>query len=293
MKLKEILEKTAGFFREKGFPSARLDAELLLSFGLGIERIRLYIDFDRPVTEDELTRCRDLVRRRIQGEPVAYILGKKDFYNLTFSVGPGVLIPRPETEHLVEIALNHARALGDREIHVVDLGCGSGCIGISFLKNHSAARVLALDASGEALAYARGNRDRLLGAEAGVSFIEGDASSVGVRDRALREAGFDGIDILLANPPYIAEGDPRVEADVKTFEPSSALFAPDNGLGALKAWSREWVSRVNPGGLVAMEMGLDQGAEMQSHFREMGLDQVKIIKDLSGHDRIIQGVRHG
>lgn len=294
MKLKEILEKTTGFFREKGSSSARLDAELLLSFGLGIERIRLYIDFERPITDDETVRLRELVRRRGLGEPVAYIVGKKDFFNHSFEVGPGVLIPRPETEHLVENALTHAKSYGEQSFNVVDLGCGSGCIGLSVLLGAPQSRLIAVDASPAAIAFARKNAERLLPEGAArILFVEGDASSASTMEHALKQASFDGVDVLLANPPYIASDDSRVETNVKKFEPESALFAPEKGLAALKTWSSLWVSSLNPGGLMAMEMGLDQGPEMLAHFRDLGLGDVKVVKDLSGHDRIIQGVRHG
>ena len=125
MKLKEILERTTTFFKDKKFPSPRLDAELLIAHGLKIERIQLYLRFDQPMAEEELVLLRELVRRRGQGEPVAYILGYRDFYKFRFAVSPVVLIPRPETEHVVEEALSWAKDNGPIN-GIVDLGCGSG-----------------------------------------------------------------------------------------------------------------------------------------------------------------------
>lgn len=292
MKLKDMLEKTAGFFRDKGFPSARLDAELLLSSALGIERIRLYLDFERPVSEEETVRARELVRRRGQGEPVAYILGRKDFFGLTFEVGAGVLIPRPETEHLVENALEHAKSFGDRDVAIVDLGAGSGCAGLSFLKSLPRARAVLVDMSPEALAFTKRNAESL-GVADRVIVLEGDAASPATRDEALRALGVPAFDVVIANPPYIAGDDPRVEPDVRKFEPAVALFAEDRGLAALKSWSGTWAESLTPAGLIAMEMGTDQGPAMKEHFQGLGLDGVGVIRDYAGHDRIIRGVRHG
>ncbi|MBX2988055.1 MAG: peptide chain release factor N(5)-glutamine methyltransferase [Bdellovibrionaceae bacterium] len=291
MKLKDVLEKTAGFFREKGSPSPRLDAEILLAFGLNIERIRLYIDFDRPLTEDELAGLRELVRRRAQGEPVAYITGHKDFFGAVFEVTPDVLIPRPETEQIVEEGLEWLKKNAIAEARVVDLGCGSGCVGLSVLKNDPTARLLAVDISAGALSVARRNAERL-GVQDRAVFLEADASKKESAAAALSEAGFEKIDLLLANPPYIDPKDPRVEDGVKRFEPEAALFAGDQGLAALKTWSRIWSPFLASPGLCLMEMGLDQGPSMKDIYSGL-FTEAAVLKDLAGHDRVIKGVRHG
>lgn len=293
MKLKDVLDKTAGFFRDKGFPTARLDAELLLAHGLGVERIRLYLDFDRPLSEQELTKLRELVRRRGLGEPVAYLIGKKDFFNQTFDVVPGVLIPRPETEHLVELALEHAKTMARMDPRIVDLGCGTGCIGLSMLKELPGARVIALDKNPVALRCASENAAKL-GVADRFQVFEADAGSADMAAKILGETGFGEIDLLLANPPYIDPADTRVEPHVKTFEPAEALFAGDQGLAALREWSAAWKPFLSEGGLLAMEMGEGQGALLRKHLEELGgLTTVSVIKDLAGHDRVIKGVRHG
>lgn len=293
MKLKDVLDKTAGFFRDKGFPSARLDAELIMAFGLGVDRIRLYLDFDRPLAEPELTKLRELVRRRGTGEPVAYLTGKKDFFNHTFDVGPGVLIPRPETEHLVETALDHAKASGRADLRIADLGSGSGCIGLSLLAALPQARLISLDTNPVAIQFTRKNAEKL-GVQDRLRTFEADAGSKDTAAKIAEETGFGGIDLLLANPPYIDPADTRVEAHVKTFEPSAALFAEDQGLAALKSWSLAWAPLLSEGGLLAMEMGEGQGASLRKHLEQLnGLTGISIIKDLAGHDRVIKGVRHG
>lgn len=295
MKMKDVLEKTAGFFREKGFSSPRLDAEILLSHALKIERIRLYLDFERPLSEDELNRCRDLVKRRSQGEPVAYITGKKEFFGLLFDVTPTVLIPRPETEHLVEEGIDWARmhARENEALRIVDLGCGSGCIGIALLKNIPHARLLAVDLSAEAVEVAESNAARI-GVLDRCEFVMADASDPENVELLLEKAGFAQIDMLLANPPYIDSKDTRVEDGVRRFEPSQALFAGQNGLAALRQWSHVWAPQLAASSICLMEMGTDQAAEMTKHFNSLGIfSRTDIIRDLGGHDRVIKGVRVG
>ena len=292
MKLKDVLEKTSHFFREKGFPSARLDAEILLAHGLGIERIRLYLDFDRPLAPPELDRCRELVKRRTQGEPVAYIIGYKDFYNSRFKVTPDVLIPRPETEQIVEEAIEWCKRRALTNPRLVDLGTGSGCLGLSVLKEIPEARLLAVDVSAKALMTARENAEAL-GLSERVMFLEADAGDSAAVSPGLERAGFQEIDLLLSNPPYISENDERVEKDVRRFEPHLALYAKDEGLSALKLWTNLWGKHLAHPGLVMMEMGTDQGGILKTHYSDFGFSDVQVLKDLAGHDRVIKGEQHG
>ncbi len=293
MKLKEVLDKTIAFFKDKKFYTPRLDAELLIAHGLKLERIQLYMKYDQPLNEAELATCRELVRRRITGEPVAYILGYRDFYGHRFEVNSATLIPRPETEHLVEEVSKFAK---DKEHSwtVLDLGCGSGCIGLSVLMELPQAKLVAVDVSAKALEVARRNAESL-GVSDRVQFIEADAGNADlVMDSFKKFMGQDALDILVSNPPYIADGDPGVEENVKKFEPNSALYAEENGLALLKAWSSSYVGYLNSAALVVMEMGLTQGSEMKTHFEKLGpFNEVRVIKDLSGHDRVIYGVKRG
>ncbi|MBX3040892.1 MAG: peptide chain release factor N(5)-glutamine methyltransferase [Bdellovibrionaceae bacterium] len=292
MKLKDVLEKTSQFFREKGFPSARLDAEILLSHGLGIERIRLYLDFDKLLSPAELERCRELVKRRTQGEPVAYIIGFKDFFNSRFKVNSDVLIPRPETEQIVEEAIEWCKKGGLSNPRIVDLGTGSGCLGLSVLKELPSARLLAVDVSGKALAVARENAETL-GVLDRVTFLEADAGDEATLSRGMAQAGFEEMDLLLSNPPYIAKTDERVEKDVHRFEPHLALYAEDQGLSALKMWTSLWGKRLSRPGISMMEMGTDQGGILKQYYSDFGFSDVQVLKDLAGHDRVIKGVWHG
>ncbi len=293
MKLKEILDKTTAFFKDKKIETPRLDAELLLSHGLKLDRIQLYLRFDQPMKEDELAVLRELVRRRASGEPVAYILGYRDFFKYRFEVNSSVLIPRPETEHIIEEVLSWAKT-SENKMGILDLGSGSGCIGLSLLKEFPHARLVSVDMSEQALAVAQRNAQALEVSDR-VRFVHADAAQWEVVLSAYKEwTGQDKVDVLVSNPPYIAIEDPQVEENVRKFEPSMALFAEDKGLALLKSWSQLYGSHLNTPGLMLMEMGMGQGAAMREHFQNLKIfNEINVIKDLSGHDRVIRGVTHG
>ncbi|WP_413289549.1 peptide chain release factor N(5)-glutamine methyltransferase [Bdellovibrio sp. HCB337] len=293
MKLKEVLDKTIQFFKDKNIESARLDAELLLAHGLKLQRIQLYLKFDQPLSDVELATCRDLVRRRVQGEPVAYILGTKEFFGYNFQVNSAVLIPRPETEHIIEEVMKWSPN-ENGEYAIVDLGTGSGCIGLTLLKKLPQAKLVAVDMSEKALEVAKANAAALEVADR-VQFVLSDA---GDTDRVLAAVkdfmGTPKIDILVSNPPYIAADDKDVEENVKKFEPESALFAPENGLKFLVDWSKKYAPFLNPEAIMLMEMGMSQGPAMKKSYESLGVFQtVDIIKDLAGLDRVIRGVKNG
>ncbi len=281
VKLKEILEKTTQFFKQKDFDSPRLDAELLLAKALNLRRIDLYLKYDQPLAETELQQCRELVRRRSKGEPVAYILEQKDFYGFSFYVDKNVLIPRPETELLVEAVLE--RASKQEPLSILDLGCGSGCIGLSLLKKLENAELQLLDISSAALEVAKKNAGALQLSER-CQFTCGDAS----------EMHFSGqqFDVIVSNPPYISSDDERVQKEVVEFEPHQALFATQNGLGANFSWSKQIITQLKPGGIMAFEFGIDQSPHVRKHFEDLGVfSEIKIIKDFSGIDRHILALR--
>lgn len=293
MKLKEILDKTTAFFRDKKIDTPRLDAELLLAHGLKLERIQLYLRYDQPMKEDELVVLRELVRRRATGEPVAYILGYRDFYKFRFEVSPSVLIPRPETEHVVEEVLVWSQGR-TCTLGLLDLGCGSGCIGLSLLKELPEARLVAVDISEQALEVAARNA-QALGVSERVLFVRADAGQVSeVMSAYTRFTGQSHIDALVSNPPYIAHQDPGVEENVKKFEPNLALYAESEGLALLRAWSAEYAPYMGTPAIMVMEMGMSQGSEMAAHFSGLKIfNEINVIKDLSGHDRVIRGVKNG
>ena len=293
MKLKEILDKTTNFFKDKGIETPRLDAELLLAHGLKLERIQLYLKFDQPMKEDELATLRELVRRRAQGEPVAYILGYRDFYKYRFEVNSHVLIPRPETEHVIEEVLAWTKDQKS-DLGLIDLGFGSGCIGLTLLKELPEARLVAVDVSAEALEVAKRNAESL-GVQDRVRFVNADAANSDAVLTAYKElTGNDRIDVLVSNPPYIASDDSQVEANVKKFEPNLALFADDQGLALLKNWSKIYSPHLATKACMVMEMGMTQGSAMKDCFSNLNVfSEVKVIKDLAGLDRLICGVKNG
>lgn len=285
MRIKEVLDKIIQFFKDKKMESARLEAEWLIGAGLGLDRVQLYLKFDQPLKEDELSKLRDMVKRRISGEPLAYITGSRGFYGLDFQVTKDVLIPRPETETLVEKALNYIKTIQADEIQIVDLGSGSGCIGLTLAKKNLRVKVTLVDVSSEALKIARLNAEKL-NVQDQCQFVESDAAHF------LNQTNCQ-FDLILANPPYIDQKDLRVEDNVKKFEPSLALFA-DGGTSLLKKWSSAASMRLKNKSLMMMEMGFDQGPQMKSHFEELkSFEKVEVLKDLSGHERVILGEKNG
>lgn len=293
----EIVKKTTVFFHDKGISTARLDSELLIARALGWERLQVFLKFDYPLSDEEVEKCRDLVRRRSMGEPVAYILGEKGFYEHTFEVTPATLIPRPETEMLVERAIKFlvssdaAKASAKQSSVVIDLGCGTGCIGLSIAAAVPTAKVILVDFSADALEVAKRNAARI-GVEDRCEFRHADA---GLVDKRLADLG-GSADVVVANPPYIDPSDERVEKDVRQFEPNSALFAGtpgQKGLEQIQAWSKTAASLTLTTGCTIFEIGDGQGADALQFFKEAGWTELELVRDLSDRERMIVGVHHG
>jgi len=281
-RLNEVLQKTIKFFKDKGLPSARLDAELVLAHALGWERIQLYTQFEYPLTEPELERCRELVRRRASGEPVAYILGYRDFYKSRFFVEPGVLIPRPETEGILELVPN------DPDLRtIVDLGCGSGCIGLSLLLERPHAKLLGVDVSPIAISVSKRNAERL-GLTERSQFLECRAQDLD-HQKIFSSFSSSTVDVVVANPPYIDRDDPQVDLHVRQFEPSLALFSENSGLEQIESWSQIAAQILRPGGVVVFEIGADQGqAALDIFSRIKNFERMNLSQDLSGRDRFVR-----
>lgn len=279
-----LLRTTATFLAERGSPSPRVDAEVLLAHVLELPRMGLYTAHDRPLDDAELDRYRALVRRRAEGAPVAYLTGRKGFWTLDLRVDPRVLIPRPETEQIVEEAL---RFVGDRRQaawRIVDVGTGSGALALALASELPNARVLGIDREADALLVARSNLDTIPDPER-VRFLRGDLLAP-LADHPRRPH------LIVSNPPYIAAGDPRVARDVDAHEPHAALYAGDDGLGIIRRLLPQAAERIAPGGLLLVEMGAGQGADVLAlaapHFAE-----VRLLRDPAGHDRVLWAVAHG
>jgi release factor glutamine methyltransferase len=278
VRILEVINKTVPFFEKQGIENPRLNIELLLAHVLQKRRLDLYLQFERELDEATLARLRELVRRRAEGEPVQYVTGEAPFYGLTFAVNRHVLIPRPETELLVEAVLkrvtNH-----QSPITVVDVGTGSGCIAVTLAKQLPAAQIVAVDASGEALAVARANARRH-GVEKNTRFLQGD----------LVEALPDnvGADVVVSNPPYIASGDwATLPKEVRDFEPVQALIAGADGLEVIRRLVKTAKRVLSPSGFVALEIGAGQRAAVEQLFGDHGYGAVEVVKDLQGHERVL------
>jgi release factor glutamine methyltransferase len=257
-------------------PSAALDAEILVAAVLGLDRARLAADPDRALAAEELVTLESLVRRRLDGEPVAYLTGRREFWSLELQVTPDVLVPRPETELLVERAL--AAIAGLPNPAVLDLGTGSGAVAIAIASERHDAAVTATDVSPAALAVARRNAARH--ARANLRFFDGDWYA------PLAGARFDAI---VSNPPYVAEGDPALAALAR--EPRSALVAGAGGLDALAAIVAGAAGHLSPSGRLILEHGALQGGAVRSLLAGAGFAAVATFRDLAGHERVTEGVR--
>jgi release factor glutamine methyltransferase len=273
-----VLQWTTGYFEEKAFESARLDAELLISDALGLDRVGLYMNHHQPLQPSELSLIRERVRRRAAHEPVAYIIGKRAFYDIELKVDSRVLVPRPETEHLVERAL---KSLADIETaRVVDVGCGSGCIALSIAKARPDDEVVGVDISADALDNARQNASDL------------DLGRVLWREADLL-LGVDGpFDFILSNPPYIASADiEELMADVRAFEPRLALDGGTDGLDLYRRLAVQAYERLEHGGTLMVEIGHDQGPSVSDIFRSCAFEEVVVHQDYAGLDRVVVGRR--
>jgi release factor glutamine methyltransferase len=268
------------YLEEKGVDRGRLDAEHLLAHALETERLQLYLQYDRPLTRAELDRYRPLLRRRARREPLQYILGHAAFRELELAVDPRVLIPRPETEVLVQEVLDWAEGRVGEELDAVDIGTGSGAIALSLALEGPFRRVLATDASADALEVARANAE-----EAEL------ADRVELRMGSLFDplAQDERFDVVVSNPPYVAESEADdLEPEVVEWEPTGALFAGPDGLAVLRALVDGARAHLRPGGLLALEIGAGQAGPVVTAVEACGgWHDVRVRKDLAGRDRVL------
>ena len=260
-----------------GDESAR-EVELLLSHALRRDRAWLRAHADDPLAAEDAVQFHALLLRRTAGEPLAYIIGRREFWSLDFTVTPDVLIPRAETELLIEFALQ--RIPQNAQADIADLGTGSGAIALAIAHERPQARVLATDASAAALMVARGNAERL--GIRNVEFVRGDWCA------GLAERKFDSI---VSNPPYIADGDTHLAQGDLRFEPRTALASGADGLDAIRAIVRDAPAHLKPGGWLLLEHGYDQGAPVHRLLEKCGFVEVFTALDLEGRERVSGGRR--
>jgi release factor glutamine methyltransferase len=273
----EIIKKTTDFLAAKRVESPRLNAELIVGHTLGLKRMQLYLQFERPLSEAELEKIRPLVRRRGQREPVQYVLGETEFCGLRLKTDRRALIPRPETELLVELIGQRLTAAPKK---ILDLGTGSGAIALALAKTYADAAVTALDNSGEALALARENAQQCA-LEGRVCWLESSWFAA-----VPAEASFD---LIVANPPYLSADETAATApEVREFEPHVALTgAGTAGADDLHGILSAAAGHLAAGGLLALETGIAQHAALVSHARTLGYATVESVPDLTGRDRFL------
>jgi release factor glutamine methyltransferase len=273
----ELLRWTTDYFRAKGIETPRLDAEVLLAFALGTDRLRLYLDFEKPVQSEERARFRELVKRRADERvPVAYLTGVREFWSLPLAVTPDVLVPRPETEVLVEAVLAELPDV-EAERTAFDLGTGCGAIALALAKERPKLRVVAGDVSEAALAIA-GRNASTLGLSDRVRFLLGDAFAPVQGER---------FDVIVSNPPYLAESEAAALAPELAHEPRGALYADEGGAALLRRIAREAPLFLRPGGLLALELAPAQADEMTQCLAGCGFEGPRLHRDLGGTPRVI------
>jgi release factor glutamine methyltransferase len=280
----DLILWSADYLADKGVESPRLDAEHLLAHVVGVARLGLYLQFDRPLTSEELDGFRPLLRRRAQREPLQYIVGRQPFRELDLEVTPAVLIPRPETEVLVDVILEWAAERDGEPMTAVDIGTGSGAIALSLAFEGAFASVLATDVDEEALRVAGRNRD-----------AAGLTGRVELRHGPLFEPLRPGerFDVIVSNPPYVAESEAAtLQPEVADWEPRGALFGGEDGLDVLRGLVLGARDALKPGGMLALEVGAGQAATVARMMEDAdGYDDVRVRRDYAGKQRIVSGRR--
>jgi release factor glutamine methyltransferase len=278
MTVLEVLQSTTAYFAKRDIESPRLNAEHLLAHTLGRKRIELYLEFERPLTEAELAPLRELVRRRGQGEPLQHLLGTVEFAGRVFLCDKRALVPRPETEQLVELLKSQHT---DPKSQILDVGTGSGVIALTLAAEFPEAQVAAVDISDEALALARENAARL-GLEERVRFAKGNLL-----------AEVDGaFDLIVANLPYVANGDRSTLSREVLHDPAVAVFGGDRGDELVRELVSVARDRLRPGGMLALEIGIGQAEGLATLLTEKNYHDIASIRDYCGVTRFLFG-RYG
>lgn len=277
--ISRILSRLTEVFERAGIETPRLDAEVLLGFCLGKERAELYRDLSTELENDQILRILELAGRRKRREPMAYIRGFREFWSLEFTVTPAVLVPRPETECLVEEVLALRDVYRGLKARILDIGAGAGAVGIAVASEWPDCEMTATELSAAALGVARENAARLLGAARRITFVQGD----------LYEGAEGDFDIVCSNPPYISEAEYETLArEVTLYEPREALVAGPLGTEVHRRIAEGAKQKLRPGGWLLMEMGAEQRASLTEILGQTGLfDEIRFRTDLAGLDRVV------
>jgi release factor glutamine methyltransferase len=273
----DLLRWTTAHFAERGIDTARLDAEILLAHALGCERLGLYLEFEKPVEEEERARFRELVRgRAAERRPVSQLIGRREFWSLPLCVSPAVLTPRPETETLVEAALE-LLAGSEADARVLDLGTGSGAIALALARERPGARIAATDISPAALQIARQNADALQLSDR-IRLLEGDLYA---------PVAGEQFDLIVSNPPYLARSEAEALPPELGHEPDVALFGGADGLAVLRPLVAGALEHLAAGGGFAVEVDPRQAPRVEEACRQAGLAAVETRRDLAGRARVV------
>jgi len=278
--IREVMKTSKDYLTQKGISNSRLDVELLLSHALAVERIKLYTDFDRPLTVDERSAFKNLLYRRANHEPVAHILGEAGFMGHIFKVTKDTLIPRPDTEILVELALGYLPE--GRPLSVLDIGTGTGCVGISLLKARQSVEVESWDICEKSLQVARFNAERM----------NVDSRYTLRIASALDESSYKNrFDLIVSNPPYIAPNEKdEMDREVLKYEPHAALFGGSDGLIFYQCIARYCRSILSSSGRLVLEIGWKQAEHVKRILSDNDYTDIEIHKDLNDRSRVITGI---
>lgn len=280
MNIKEVLVNTEEYFEKNGIDSPRLDAEVLLAELLDMERIKLYVNFDYPLNDDEIAKYREMIKKRAQHIPVAYIIGHKEFMSLDFFVNKDVLLPRPETEILVEYLIDHFQEKDMESINIVEVGTGSGAIMVSLGHYLENARILGVEIDSDALAVTRKNIERF-SLEDRLKVTKGDLL------KPLIKREIKNVDLLVSNPPYISEEEMgNLPPEVKQ-EPETALYGGREGLDIYKDLIPQSRQVLKNNGMIALEIGYQQAKDVRKILEKNNFKNIEVRQDYADKDRFI------
>lgn len=284
--IQKLLDWMVKHFTEKKIDSPRLTAELLLSSVLSMQRIELYMHFDREVDKPRLDILRELVKRCVRHEPVQYLIGRTEFYSLSLKVAPACLIPRPETELLVERAVEFLRGRTGTQ-YVCDLCTGCGCIAVAIAKNFADAKIIATDISDTALSIAAENISNQKLTDK-IELLQGN-----LFEPVISQLDVKGFDLIVCNPPYVSHAEfEKLDAKVKNHEPKLALDGGADGLDIYRRIAAEIGNHLKNGGLLLLEIGYLQGGQVKTLLEETKIfSSIKIKKDLTANDRIVSAIK--
>ena len=275
--VQRVIQWTTEHFQKKGLDNPRLEAEVLLAYLLEMDRMGLYLNYDRPLKEEERTAYREMIQRRLAKEPLAYIVGSKEFWSLCFAVNPECLIPRPETEHLVEEAVRIGKGLKP-PLRVLEIGQGCGAVAIALATELGEAQIVAIDISAGACSLAQANAERH-GVTGRIRFVVGD----------LFPRGEGPFGLICSNPPYIPTAEiPALAPEVRDYEPLTSLDGGEDGLRFFRRIAQGASALLVAGGWLLLEMGQGQAPQVAAILQEQGFTQLDLIPDLAGVKRVIK-----